>query len=297
MADKIKTFEQTIIDMYGDRGRTWLASLPSTIAQLAGKWQIKEIQPLPNLSYNYVVSGVRHGIPVILKIMNPECFDSSAVAREAAVLAALSGPCVKVLFQDDSLSALLLERLLPGTMLKELFPEQDMQAITITSTIIKAFECCQNPAPLFLPVGDILMVLDKDWPGIQHHLMKARVLRVSLLATTTTQILLHGDLHHENILLHGDTWRVIDPKGFVGDPAYECGAYIRNPFPEILACPDMLTIIQKRIKMFAHLLDLNERRIAQWTYVQAVVAACWAIEDHLDPRLWIKMAEVLEQIL
>ena len=297
MADKIKTFEQTIIDMYGDRGRTWLASLPSTIAQLAGKWQIKEIQPLPNLSYNYVVSGVRHGIPVILKIMNPECFVSSAVAREAAVLAALSGPCVKVLFQDDSLSALLLERLLPGTMLKELFPEQDMQAITITSTIIKAFECCQNPAPLFLPVGDILMVLDKDWPGIQHHLMKARVLRVSLLATTTTQVLLHGDLHHENILLHGDTWRVIDPKGFVGDPAYECGAYIRNPFPEILACPDMLTIIQKRIKMFAHLLDLNERRIAQWTYVQAVVAACWAIEDHLDPRLWIKMAEVLEQIL
>ena len=293
MVGKTKTFKQIIIDMYGDRGRTWLASLPSIIAQLAGKWQIREIQPLPNLSYNYVVSGIRHGIPVILKIG----FDSSSIAREADALVALSGPCVRVLKRDENHGALLLERVMPGTTLKSFFLSRDQEGVIITSRLVKSFSPCQSPEGSILPLNQMLQILDKDWPDIQHQLMKARVLRVSLLATTTTQILLHGDLHHENILLHGDTWRVIDPKGFVGDPAYECGAYIRNPFPEILACPDMLTIIQKRIKMFAHLLDLNERRIAQWTYVQAVVAACWAIEDHLDPRLWIKMAEVLEQIL
>lgn len=284
--------------MYGDSGRAWLASLPSTIAQLADKWEITEIHPLPNLSYNYVVSGARNGMPIILKIGNTVGFDSSAVAREAAALATLSGPCVKILAQDGHLGALLLERLLPGTMLKEFFPERDTEGIAITSNIIKAFKRCQNPASLlFLSIGDVLKVLDKDWPHMHHHLQKARPIRTSLLATTPNHVLLHGDLHHENILKHNDTWRVIDPKGFVGDPAYECGAYIRNPFPEIVACPEMLTIIKNRVRMFADLLHLDERRIAQWTYVQAVVATCWIIEDHLDPRLRIKLCDAMEQIL
>jgi streptomycin 6-kinase len=283
--------------MYGEKGRLWLASLPALIEKLADKWEISEIHLMTNLSYNYVVSGIRHATPVILKIGNPVAFDSAVVAREAAALISLAGPCVKIIAQDDHVGALLLERLLPGTMLKELFPERDTEAINVTSALIKEFECCQNLSPLFLAVGDILTVLDKDWPPLQHHVLKARSLRTSLLATTSNHVLLHGDLHHENILLHGSTWRVIDPKGFVGDPAYECGAYIRNPFPELLACPDMLTIIKRRIRMFADLLNVDEGRIAQWTYVQAVVAACWISEDHLDPCLWIKMCDALEHIV
>lgn len=283
--------------MYGDKGRSWLTSLPSIVAQLADTWQITGIHPVPNLSYNYVVSGIRKGVPVILKIGNLGGFELPAVAREAAALTTLSGPCVKVLAQDDRLGALLLECLMPGTMLKEFFPERDTESINITSNIIKAFEYCQNPAPLFLPVSDILKILDKDWPFMGHHVQKARPICTSLLTTTSKQVLLHGDLHHENILLDGATWRVIDPKGFVGDPAYECGAYIRNPFPEMLACPEMLEIIKKRIQMFAHLLDFDEQRILNWTYVQAVMATCWIIEDNLDPCLWIKLCDALEQIL
>lgn len=297
MKNMTRTFEQTIIDMYGDRGRRWLASLSATIAQLADRWEITAIQPLPNLSYNYVVSGTRNGIPVILKIGNNIGFDPSAVAREAAALIALSDQCVKVLAQDASAGALLLERLLPGTMLKEFFPDRDIEGTTITANIINYFKSSQISSPLFLPVGDILMILDKDWPMIGRHLQKAKALRTSLLAMTPNQVLLHGDLHHENILQHGNTWRVIDPKGFIGDPAYECGAYIRNPFPGILVCQNMLTIIKKRIQMFADLLNLDERRIAEWTYVQAVVAACWIIEDHLDPCSWIKLCDALEQTL
>ena len=297
MKNEKKIFEQTIIDMYGDNGRAWLASLPSLLEQLADKWEITEMHPMPNLSYNYVVSGIKKGMPVILKIGNVVGFDSSAVAREAAALTALSGPCVKILAQEDRLGALLIERVLPGTMLKEFFPERDTECIYVISGIIKAFRRCQNPAPLFLPISDILKTLDKDWSLMDYHLQKARPLRTSLLATTTKRILLHGDLHHENILRQGDTWRVIDPKGFVGDPAYECAVSIYNPFPEILACPDIHIIIRNRVRMFAELLSLDERRIAQWAYVQAVVATCWIIEDHLDPQLWIKLCDAMEQVV
>lgn len=180
MKNKKKIFEQTIIDMYGDKGREWLESLPSIVALLADRWEITEIQPVPNLSYNYVVSGIKKGRPVILKIGNLGGFELSAVAREAAALTTLAGPCVKVLAQDESLGALLLERLIPGTMLKEFFPERETENITITSNIIKSFKHCQNQSPLFLPVSDILKIIDKDWPPIEHHLQRARCIRFSL---------------------------------------------------------------------------------------------------------------------
>ncbi len=38
-----------------------------------------------------------------------------------------------------------------------------------------------------------------------------------------------GDLHHENILAaERAPWLAIDPKGVIGEPAYEMGALLRN---------------------------------------------------------------------
>lgn len=57
--------------------------------------------------------------------------------------------------------------------------------------------------------------------------------------------MLHVDLHHDNILQNGNEWLVIDPKGVVGEPAYEVAAFIHNPMPELLTHADaqLLSII------------------------------------------------------
>ena len=42
-------------------------------------------------------------------------------------------------------------------------------------------------------------------------------------------MLIHGDLHHYNILLSKDSWLAIDPKGVIGPAAYEVGPLLMNP--------------------------------------------------------------------
>jgi streptomycin 6-kinase len=59
-----------------------------------------------------------------------------------------------------------------------------------------------------------------------------------LIASSESPVLLHGDLHHFNILsARRQPWLAIDPKGVAGEPAYEPGALLRNPNPEL--CTDI----------------------------------------------------------
>ena len=112
--------------------------------------------------------------------------------------------------------------------------------------------------------------------------------------------LLHGDLHHHNVLLDSDRgWLAIDPKGVVGEIEYEIGAILRNPqeMPELFASP---TIIDGRIRILAGRLNLDSDRMRAWSFAQAVLSAVWGIEDGYtvdatDPSLLL--AHALEPML
>jgi len=87
-----KKFQQTVSEVYGERGVQWLRGLPDLIADCEGRWDLRVLAPF-ELSYNYVTPAVRSdGMPVILKlgVPNPEltseiqalqCFDGRGAAR------------------------------------------------------------------------------------------------------------------------------------------------------------------------------------------------------------------------
>lgn len=90
---------------------------------------------------------------------------------------------------------------------------------------------------------------------------------------------------------------IIDPKGVIGEPAYEVAAFIRNPIPELLALPNVKAVISHRISTFARFFALDERRIAQWCFVQAVLAHVWTIEDNSgDPRYFMNLTEIFDAL-
>ncbi len=60
-------------------------------------------------------------------------------------------------------------------------------------------------------------MLDQKLDIPDEIVIKSKHLRDDLLKSTTKEVLLHGDLHHDNILKNGDSWLVIDPKEFIGD--------------------------------------------------------------------------------
>ncbi|RUR14232.1 aminoglycoside phosphotransferase family protein [Legionella sp. km772] len=287
----MKTFEQNIIDLYGDKGRQWLGDLPNLLTQLAKTYGLSNLKPVSNLSYNYVLSGFQGPQPIILKLG----LDVDGIKREAAALMAFEGSGVVQVFSENT-GLLLLECAVPGVSLKSYFPEKDDEAINITAQVIKRLHKAPIPSTHIFPhIKDWLEALDGDLEIPVQILQKAREIRDLLLKTAMLDVLLHGDLHHDNILQHGDDWLVIDPKGVIGEPPYEVAAFIRNPMPELLTHDDAPNIIHNRITRFAELLELPSQRIFDWCFVQAVLSWVWAIEDGCDDTYFKHLTEFFER--
>ncbi len=139
--------------------------------------------------------------------------------------------------------------------------------------------------------------LHKNFSELSPFLSYARILRKKLLSNKNNQVLLHGDFHHGNIVSASDSqWVEIDPEGIMGDSLYDIALFIRNPLKELVNTVQAQTIIAKRIQDFAQLLGYSEQSIYEWTYLQAVVSACWSLEDGLDADNHIKFLVLLEQL-
>jgi streptomycin 6-kinase len=126
---------------------------------------------------------------------------------------------------------------------------------------------------------------------------QAERLFAELLSSAAAQVLLHGDLHHFNILsAERSPWLAIDPKGVIGEPAYEAGALLRNPFPKLLDLDDPGRLLSRRVSILAEALDLDARRIRGWAVAQAVLAAVWSIEDDESVNdYWVTCADLLAE--
>ncbi len=127
---------------------------------------------------------------------------------------------------------------------------------------------------------------------------KAETLFAMLLSTMDEPVVLHGDAHHWNILAASrEPYLAIDPKGVVGEPAYEVGAFLRNPMRELLDAPDPARVLTRRVDIFEERFGIDRERMIQWAFAQAILSAWWSYEDHGDG--WqpaFKLAEILSQI-
>jgi streptomycin 6-kinase len=284
----MKTLEKNIINLYGNKGKQWITNLPNLIAHVGATYGLSNLNPVKNLSYHYVLSGVQGNQPIILKLG----MDIDSLKQEARALRAFSGfGVVCVIAENDG----LLLQVRAGVSLKSYFPTKDNEAISITLNTIKRLHKAPIPRIHSFPnVKDWLAVLDKDWGIPAKYIQKARALRDNLLKTSEKEVLLHGDLHHDNILQNGDNWVVIDPKGVIGESAYEAAAFIRNPLPELLEHDNVQAIIDNRIICFAEMLKLPEGRILDWCFVQALLSWVWALEDGSDTIYFKQIIELLE---
>jgi streptomycin 6-kinase len=284
-------FQSNSLNIYGEKGKAWLDELPELVTAIASRLDLRVLQEVTNLTYNYVLSGFQGDNPIILKLG----LDHEALTREAFALKCFVGyGAVKVLAEDNGI--FLLERAVPGISLKSYFPDREQESIEIACGVMQTLHQANIPEDHTFPhIKDWLTTLDKDWNIPNHYLQKAKKLRDELLQTSEVDVLLHGDLHHDNILQNVNDWVVIDPKGVIGEPAYEVAAFIRNPIPELLNHDDAPNIIQSRVTRFAAALELPERRIIDWCFVQAVLALIWALEDDCDASYFEHLTKVFNK--
>lgn len=120
--------------------------------------------------------------------------------------------------------------------------------------------------------------------------LAARDRYAELAARQGPTALLHGDLHHDNLLLDRDRgWIAIDPKGVVAEAAFELGCALRNPVdsPAFVTHPDVMAA---RIGLLGTRYGHDRRRLVGWAYTQAVLAAAWSVADRRDPLPFLAVA-------
>ena len=281
-----ENYRRNIVECFGDTGASWLATLPATVDEYVQRWSLTNLGKPFGLSFNYVLPAIRaDGSEAVLKISVPA--DEYLGEIDALTLYNGEGVC-RLLDADRSRGVMLLERLRPGTMLAEL--TDDEEATTIAATLLQSL---WRPAPVghtFSTVAGWFEALprhrarfDGTGPLDEQIFATAEGLLRELLAEKQPPMLLHGDFHHHNILrAERAPWLIIDPKGVVGDPGYELGAFLYNPTYLDATHPDLPGLLWRRIDQFSAVLGFERERIRGWGIAQAVLSAVWTCEGDGD---------------
>lgn len=281
----------------GIKGKQWLKTLPAIIEKCLKQWHLELQKSSYELSYNYVTSVRQEdGGEAILKIGYPR-----KELYELKVLELLNGHCTaRLLHSDIDLNAMLLEKLTPGTVLKTIQKKNDEKATVIAATLINNFPVSVPRNHRFQTVADWAKDLDipekmKSAALPRKVLDKAKSLFLNLEQSKTSDMLLHGDLHHDNILFdEARGWLSIDPKGVVGDPAFNAARFLNNP--RRLRHPKK--IMERRLEILATILHEDKKRLVSWAYVDCILSACWDIQigkDRCDFSLWC--AEIFDSLM
>ena len=145
---------------------------------------------------------------------------------------------------------------------------------------------------------------DSTFPTVQHwgRLLdpgsRAAGVFFELCDSMADPVVLHGDLHHDNVLRSGyDNWLAIDPKGVVGEPAYETGALMRNPFPGLLDAGDPARVLRRRADQLAELLELDVARDSRLGLRAGRARGRLVGLDGEDPSFWRAVARAARAAL
>ena len=273
--DPTSDLARNVASYGGSAGRRWLEALPARVAALTGRWALVDVEPFDGLTFNYVARARRGSRAVVLKIG----WEDLAIRRERAWLRHFRSSGVVEIVADDGDDAYLMQCLDPGESVVILPEASATEAIGHAIHSLGGGDPSIPTAPTYPTLDDWFSALPRASPAARNGL-GARLDRAGALVRELQQPgerrLLHGDLHHTNVLNHADTWVVTDPHGVIGDPAHECAAMLRNALP--LIDGDLGRGVRRRVDGLAALTGYDARRIRDWGYAQNVLSCVWSLD-------------------
>ena len=290
-----EVFRSRMRSAFGEAGQKWLSEIDRILSECASHWGLSIGDAYPNPSYQLVFPCVgRAGRRLALKLGVPR----DELRDEAIALRYWSGRgTVKIIDDNQRLGALLLERIDPGSQLADVASDNDDSATEIGATafmrvaaagIIRAD--AQSPDLRLLPSlatwADAFRRYSERFPDGgpigSEAIARASTMFRALTSSTTSVGILHGDLHHHNILRSGpsdDDWVVIDPKGIIGDQTFEAGAFLRNPVAAFGSGIDGVARTRRRIDILIAITGNDRERMIDWAWVGTVLSAVWCVEE------------------
>ncbi|MFT5376667.1 MAG: streptomycin 6-kinase [Candidatus Latescibacterota bacterium] len=291
--------------------KPWLAELPEILKGCREKWGLTLGRAVDEIKGNFVgFVMLPNGDEAILKVVLP---DADLTAQMEA-LAIYEGRGINRLIDlDEDLGAMLLERLHPGTMLashpnREEHPE-------ITGRILVDLHKTPPPATHNLShfqdwmneaFRDIRNCsdLERSRPYLEQ-MPRAQGIMDTLRAPEEPQLLLHGDLHHWNILSDESRgWMAIDPGGVIGASCLDVGRFIVNAvgFDDNPSKSEMRETLLESIRILSDVLGESEERMFAGAFCDKITSSGWGFDkqskehDEVSLRMLQVMVEVGEDV-
>ncbi|MGH3205623.1 MAG: aminoglycoside phosphotransferase family protein, partial [Streptosporangiaceae bacterium] len=231
----------------------WIAGLPGIVAGLADRWSLsvgEPFQPGGQCSWTAPATDPA-GAELVLKVGFR--FPGGEERDEAAGLRIWDGNGtvrLQAAYESESGYALLVERCVPGTPLGQVLPEPEQDRVV--AALLHRLWAQPHTGYAFRPLAQMCQAwADKfeaeyatpDASGrIDPGLARDGIaLFRELPVTADSQVLLCTDLHGDNVLAaRREPWLAIDPKPYVGDPAYDVLQHMLNCEDRLAADPAAL---------------------------------------------------------
>jgi streptomycin 6-kinase len=268
----------------------WLAGLPALTAEYLDRFRLRlDGRVMHGVCALVVPVRTTAGAPAALKLTWPH---EEATYEDRALGHWNGRGAVRLLAADPDAYVLLLERLhadrdLTGVRLDD--------ALTCIGGLLRRLN---TPAH-----GPFTKVADRvtDWSaeigtalqqspnGVPRRLLEAAAAVLADLPSAGTPVLLHTDLHYENVLAADrEPWLAIDPKPMLGDAEYEVAPLLWNRWPEATGSNDLARHLWRRADAVSEAAGLDRNLVAAWIVVREAVEVVDALESPDDD--WRQMS-------
>lgn len=254
-----------------------LLQLPDAVE----RWKLQQCKPVYERGTKAVYEAIAPIFgPVVLKINR----DVNQLREEFVMLQALSGEgCCKLYDYDEEAGFLLEERLTPGTVLRE---ETDLgKRIQAFAQIFRQIHTCNMPAG---QAPDYMQWLDEIYDFCVKNNVDSEITEKAELARKICgemfekypeRVLLHGDLHHDNLLLREDgTYGMIDPKGVMGPEILDVARFLMNEIDTQYDVPIKEHMYRATLAV-SETLDYPLADVIKVYFMEVILGNVWCLED------------------
>lgn len=268
---------QPLIKRLGEKGYRERIGM---LQKYGGKWELSDVEFQPSLSGNNLIFfaiSKKYG-KVIFKILLNHGFD-----KEISALRLFQGRNFCKLYEyslEDKV--FIMEHIIPANTLYEGTTREER--IAVVADIFKQLHKRRLPDVVFptysewLTYGKNGTKNRKDCEHLRPYLEKAEHMIGDISKTYARKLLLHGDLHHENILKNETGgYTVIDPKGVIGDPVFDLSRFILDEFRDDLTAEPREEIVAF-VRSLGNRVEIPYKVLLQCLYVETVI---WLFREEL----------------
>jgi len=267
-------------------GKDFYEKVLKDIEVYAGRWGLTSFQLIPSYSANLVFKCESETYGSVVLKKGPS---SGAVVTEFQTLRQYNGRRFCRVFDADLENGVILEECVqPGIPLRD---ESSLdRRLSVFCSLYKDMHIPPVNAEFFPTYTEWVVSITEymskreDFYELYLHMKKAQDICLSVSTLYTQKLLLHGDFHHDNILLgRNGEYVIIDPKGVIGDPVFDVPRFILNEFGDEIT-PELYKKINDILYKFEKNLNIPSDILKKCLYVETVMGQCWCVEDGSPPE-------------